>query len=178
MTRRQRLLLTCLAPLALILAACGGAAAPAANDPAGTVRAALSLTASKDITGLTNLACAAQKDKILESFTGGLGGSDIDPAEILGAMNIDVSKVTVGAVTETGDSATVALGGTMSFSIDEAKMKEVLKKAAEAQGQAIDDAQLEMAMQMFKGISAQPIPMDGQTMDLVKENGAWKVCDS
>lgn len=175
--RHQRFLIGLVAPLVLALAACGGAA-PVANTPARVVGQALSLAAAKDINGLTNLACAAQKDKILEGFTGGLAQSGISAEEIFAAMNIDVSKVTVGNVTETGDTASVALGGTMSFSFDQAKLREVMRKAMEAQGQTADEAQLNAAMQMLSGFASQPIPMQGQTMELVRENGTWKVCEA
>jgi hypothetical protein len=177
MIRRQRLLLTFLAPLALILAACG-AAAPAGGDPAGVVRQALSLVQAKDLTALTNLACAAQKEEIADSFTGGLGGSTgMDPQQVLDALSIDTSKVTVGAVTENGDKASVALGGTMAFSFDETKMRELIVAQLEAEGQPTDDATVNMAMGMLTGMLGQPIPMDGQTMDLIREGGAWKICD-
>lgn len=178
MTRRHRLLLTLMAALVLVLAACGGAA-PAANDPAGVVRNALSLASAKDITGLTNLACAAQKDEIADSFTGGLGeiAGGIDAAQVLQAMTIDTSKVTVGTATESGDTASVPLSGSMSFSFDTAKMRDIMKLALAAQGQPTDDATIDAAMAMLQGFSGQAIPMDGQTMDLVKEGGAWKICD-
>jgi hypothetical protein len=177
MSRRQHLLLTLIAPLALILVACGGAAAPGGNDPSGVVRNALSLVQAKDLTGLTNIACAAQRDEIVDSFTGGLAQSGMDPEEVMAALNIDTSKVTVGAVTENGDTASVALGGTMAFSFDEAKMRELIKAQLVNEGQPADDASVATAMGFLTAMLGQPIPMDGQTMELVREGGAWKICD-
>jgi hypothetical protein len=59
--------------------------------------------------------------------------------------------------------------------VDEEAFKDVIREVAEQQGTPIDDAQLDALMGMI-GSFAQDIPMN-ETVDLVRENGAWKICD-
>lgn len=164
--------------LAVALAACSGAANT--STPKGVMEEALRLVADKDTDGLTALACEAQKDTVAEQFdfAGGLTGSlgvDVDPDKILDAIEIDVSKVAVAETNVSGDTATVQLTGSMSMVIDEEAFKDVIREVAEQQGTPIDDAQLDALLGMM-GSFAQDIPMN-ETVDLVRENGAWKICD-
>jgi hypothetical protein len=164
--------------LALAVAACGGAGPLAGSDPASVVTQAMSVIQQKDFNKLTELACAAQKDKIAEQFTGGLSaaGGGFDPAQILAAINIDTSKVSIGTPQVSGDNATVPLSGTMKITIDPQKLKPILAQALASQGLPTDDASVDAAMGMMGTISGQDIPMDNQPVKLVKENGAWKIC--
>ena len=57
--------------LALVLGACGGGPAGAANDPTGVVSAALAAAQSGGIAKLTDFACAAHKNDIAGAFGGG-----------------------------------------------------------------------------------------------------------
>jgi hypothetical protein len=167
-----------LAVLVAVVAACGGASNT--STPKGTMEQALRLVADKDTDGLTALACEAQKDTVAEQFdfAGGLTdslGVDVDPDRILDAIEIDVSKVAVAETNVSGDTATVQLTGAMSMVVDEEAFKDVIREVAEQQGTPIDDAQLDALMGMI-GSFAQDIPMN-ETVDLVRENGAWKICD-
>jgi hypothetical protein len=167
-----------LAVLVAVVAACGGAANT--STPKGTMEQALRLVADKDTDGLTALACEAQKDTVAEQFdfAGGLTdslGVDVDPDKVLDAIEIDVSKVAVAETNVSGDTATVQLTGAMSMVIDEEAFKDVIREVAEQQGTPIDDAQLDALLGMM-GSFAQDIPMN-ETVDLVRENGAWKICD-
>jgi hypothetical protein len=164
--------------LAAIVAACSGAANT--STPKGVMEEALRLIADKNTDGLSALACEAQKDTVAEQFdfAGGLTdslGVDVDPDRVLDAIEIDVSKVVVGAESVSGDTATVQLTGAMSMVIDEDAFKEVIREVAQQQGTPIDDAQLDALINMM-GSFAQDIPMN-ETVDLVRENGAWKICD-
>jgi hypothetical protein len=177
---RGRLGAVAVALLALVafVAACGGAADT--STPKGVAEEVLRLVADKNTDGLTALACEAQKDSIAEQFdfAGGLTdslGVDVDPEKILDAIEIDTSKVIVTETNVSGDTATVTFAGSMGMVIDEDAFKDVIREVAEQQGTPIDDAQLDALLGMM-GSFAQEIPMN-ETVDLVRENGAWKICD-
>ena len=172
-------LLSSLALVALTVAACGGSSPlGGGGDPASVVKDALASVQSKDLTKIGDLACAAKKDEVLKSFDFGssLAGTGVDSKAVLDAMTIDTSKVTVGQPTITGDNATVPLSGSMKISIDAEKMKPIVKAQLAAQGLPADDAAVEAMMGVVSGFTGQDIPMD-QAMTLVKEGGAWKICE-
>ena len=59
--RLSRLILSS-SVLVLILVGCGGASPLAGNEPADVARQAMSLLQARDVSKLTDLACAAQQD--------------------------------------------------------------------------------------------------------------------
>lgn len=180
-TTRSLKILPALVALIALVAACGGAGPLAGgDDPAGIARQAMSSLAARDITKLTDLACAAQKDEIAKSFTGGLAdiAPGTDPNTLLQAIQIDTSKIVVGTAVVTGDTATVPLTGSMKFTVDSEKLKPIIKAALEAQGLPADDAAVQAAIGFVGAFNGQEIPMDDQPITLKKENGAWKVCDA
>jgi len=180
MRTNHRRLLPAAVALALIaaVAGCGGAADT--SSPKGVVEEALRLVADKDTAGLVALACEERRDSIGEDFdiTGGLTGAlpiDVDTGKLLDAIEIDVSKVIVTETNVSGDTATVTMAGSMGMAIDEEAFKDVIREVAEQQGTPIDEATLDGLIAMM-GSFTQNIPMN-QAVDLVRENGAWKICD-
>jgi hypothetical protein len=172
-------LLSSSALVLLAVAACGGSSPlGGGGDPASVVKDALAVVQSKDLAKIGDLACAAKKDEVVESldFSKGLEGSGVDSQQVLDAMSIDTSKVTVGTPVINGDTATVPLSGSMTMSVDAEKMKPIVKAQLEAQGLPADDAAVDAMMGMVGAFTGQDIPMD-QSMTLVKENGAWKICE-
>jgi hypothetical protein len=167
------------AGLAAILAACSGVPGTG-GDPAAAVTGAMSALQSKDLEQLKTFACAAKQDEIASQFdmAGGLEQlvPGADAQAILGAVTIDTSGVTVGEPAVNGDSATVKLGGTMKVSVDAEKLKPILKAALERQGMPADDASLDAMLAMMGGAGATEVPMN-ETLELVRENGAWKLCE-
>jgi hypothetical protein len=176
--RRPRAVVVALVALVAVVAACGGAANT--SSPKGVMEEALRLVGEKNIDGLTALACEAQKDSVKEQFDFASGmtdslGVEVDSNKILDAIEIDVSKVTVTETNVSGDNATVTLAGSMGMTIDEEAFKAIIREVAEQQGTPIDDAQLDALMAMM-GSFTQDIPMN-ETVNLVRENGAWKICE-
>ena len=163
----------------VLVAACGGGGGDS-GDPAAVVRSALAAAQSKDFTALEGLACEAQKDEIRDQFDFSAGLGDLAPGmdaeQVLDAITIDTSKVEVGSPAIDGDKATVEVSGSMSIDVDVDKLKPIIKAALEAQGLPSDDATIDQAMGMFGAMSSQDIPMD-ETLGLVKEGGAWKICE-
>ena len=164
--------------LAVLIAACGSNG-PAADSPAGVVHTALGKMAAKDVPGLQALACAGQADLIRQELglTGGLGADllpGIDTQAVLDAVKLDVGKVTVSAAKVEGDVATVPVGGDLGVTFDAVAMRPIVGKALAAQGRTMTDAQLDALVQGLQAFG-QAVPVD-QTVRLVHESGAWKIC--
>lgn len=162
--------------VAIVVSACGGSAS--GGNPGDTVRQAFRLVDEGNLDGLTDLACEAEKANIREQFDLGAGLAGLpagfDMEGLLDAINMDTSKLTIGDANIQGDSATVQLGGEIEISFDQEKMRDVMREVLEAQGQPVDDASLNLAIAAM-GSFSQAVPVD-ETVDLVREGGAWKIC--
>jgi len=165
--------------VAVLVAACGGT--PGAGDsPTGVVKTALDRVAAKQVDKLPELACAAQRDRITEAFdlTGGMAGllPGLDAKALLEAVTFDVSKVVLTEGTVSGDTAEVRVTGTMGIEFDAATMREVLRPVLEEQGLPSDDASIDAMLGGLEAM-AQNVPVD-ETVQVVREDGAWKICDA
>lgn len=158
---------------------CGGA--PAANqaEPAGAVKSALEAAQSGGVARLAEFACAAQKDEIANLFGGGdlgaLTGLGVSADDIFGAMKMEFKDVQTIEKSRTGDSAVVGLTGTMTITIDAAKMRDIMKKVMEAQGQPVDDAALDAMIGAMSSSLSQSQPLDSD-VPVVREGGKWLIC--
>ena len=83
--KRLSSILIALLVLSVVLTACGGGGAAAA-DPAGVVKSAMTAITEKNFDKLAEFVCAAQKDKVAQTF---------NPAGALtgGAPGVDAQKV-------------------------------------------------------------------------------------
>lgn len=163
------------------LAACGSG--PAADSPAGVVRAALDKVAAKDLEGLRTLACAGEEDRIREQvgLPTGLGDAilpGIDAAALVDAVQLDVSKVKIGDATDSGTVSVVPLTGDVGVTFDAVKMRPILKQLLASQGRTMTDEQADALLKGLAGFG-QSVPLD-QSIRLVRENGdrngAWRIC--
>lgn len=166
--------------LAALVAACGGGGT-AADGPEGVVRTALDRMASMDLEGLSELACAGQEEKIRDQLglPGAIGGEllpGLDTQELLDAIKLDVSDVTVGTATVDGDVAQVPVAGDLGVTFDAEAMRPILRELLGAQGGSMTDEQLDA---LLAGLEAygQSVPLD-TNVRLVREDGAWKVCQA
>ena len=168
---------------AVLVAACGsGGPTPTPTPdvtPAGIVHAALDKIANKDVPGLQALACEGQTDMIRQELglPAGLGPDllpGVDMQAALDAVRLDVGKVTVGDATITGQTATVPVGGDLGVTFDAVAMRPIVVKALAAQGRTMSDAQVDALVQGLQAFG-QAVPVD-QTVRLVQEGGAWKIC--
>jgi hypothetical protein len=183
-TNRTDRALRRLAPLAILalslaVAACGGVPGTAADSPTAVVQEALDRMQAKDLDALPELACAAQRDSIAEGLdlTGGLGDvlPGLDTTAFLDAIEFDLSNVTVTERSVEGDTAEVGVGGALGLEFDPERLRDVMRPVLEQQGMPTDDATIDA---MLGGLSsmAQNMPID-ETVELVREDGAWKICD-
>jgi hypothetical protein len=168
------------AVLVALLAGCGGSSGPG-SDPVGTVKGLMDTVQAGQWDKLPDYACAAQKDQIkqqFESLGSGAGGAlgDLGLSDVGDAMKITFSNLDVKEKSREGDKAVVAVSGKMKLEFNKDKLKELVKKAAEAQGQTVTDAQIDMALGMLSGMGGLEQDMT-QDMTVVNEGGKWLVCE-
>jgi hypothetical protein len=137
--------------------------------------------AAMDLEGLSELACAGQEEKIRDQLglPGGLGGEllpGLDTQELLDAIKLDVSDVTVGTATVDGDVAQVPVDGDLGVTFDAEAMRPILRELLGAQGESMTDDQLDALLGSLEAFG-QSVPLDTDVR-LVREDGAWKVCQA
>jgi hypothetical protein len=168
--------------LVLALGACAPAApAPAADAPGAVVAEALAKVTAKDLDGLRGLACAGQEDLIRNQIALPAGiGTDLlpglDTKALLDAVQVDVSGVKVGEATVDADVAEVPVTGAMNVTFDKVAMRPVLRSMLDAQGMTMTDDQVDGLLSTLQSYGQQ-LPVK-QTVRLVREAGAWKVCQA
>lgn len=162
---------------ALVATSCsslpGGATS---NDPVGAVNRVMQLITAKQFTQIAPAICAAKRDEIAgqldisQSLASSLPG--VDANAILGAMTIAITDLQVNEVSRTGNTALVAVKGTMALTFDQARLREILAPVLEQQGLPASALDSTLAT-----LSAQTLPIDSQ-VEVVNENGTWLVCGS
>ena len=164
------------AAVVVALAAC----APTPSDgPAFIVTDALAKVAAKDLEGLRPLACAGQEDRIRDQLglPGAVGGEllpGLDTQALLDAVQLGVGDVKAGDAVIDGDVAEVPVTGTLKVTFDAAAMRPLLRQLLDQQGTTMTDEQLDALLKTLESFG-QDVPVD-QTVRLVRESGAWKIC--
>lgn len=181
---RNRSSLQFLAMLALLLisglvSACQGG--PAADSPTGMVRTALEKLAARDVAGFRAMACAGAEAGVLDQLglPGDLSGEllpGVDMNAVLDAVTLDTAGLILENEAVTGETATVDVRGDIKVTFEAERVRPLLEALLEAQGNAMTDAQLD-ALLVTLARAAQEFPVD-QTVGLVREGGAWKLCSA
>jgi hypothetical protein len=124
--------------VAVVVAACdtGGGGGGTSNTPEAAVKAWFDAAFANNVDGVKAQTCAASQNEI-EAAAAGFASL------ATGGATVDASGLTYTKATESGDNATVTVGGSMKVT---------------AAGQEMDQ------------------PMEGITVPVVRESGAWKVC--
>jgi hypothetical protein len=169
-----------LALMGAVALGCSGAPSPAADDPKATVQAALDAAESGGLARLSDFACAAQRENIASIFAGGgqlapLASAGIDLQAFMSTISFRFDNVALGEPKVDGDRATVRMNGALTASIDEARMKEVIRPLLQAQGLAVTDQMLDTMMQALTTQLGQGRTID-EELQLVRENGRWLIC--
>jgi hypothetical protein len=179
-TRRSGRAAALIAGLILTIAACGGAAGPA-NDPVGTVNAAIAAAQSGGIAKLTDFACAAHKNDIAGAFGGSdlsaLTAAGIKPEDIFGAMSMAFANVSATQTSKTDTTATVHVTGDMKITIDKEKFKTIAKAMFTAQGLPADDTTVNAMVDAMAGQMSSTHKLD-EDINVVNEGGKWLICES
>ena len=137
------------------------------------------MTAAKDLDGLRTLACAGQEDMIRDQLgLPGAVGADLlpglDTQALIDALRLDVSGVDAGEPAIDGDVAQVPVTGTLKVTFDAVAMRPILRQVLEQQGTTMTDEQLDALLKTLEAYG-QDVPIE-QSVRLVRENGAWKIC--
>ncbi len=167
------------AVLIVSLAGCGGGIGGGTGDPSGAVKGAFEAAQSGGVAKLADFACAAQKDEITGMFggsAGSLGALGLSEDEVLGAMKMEFKDIQTTEKSRSGNNAVVHVTGTMNITMDPTKVRELMRKAMEAQGQPVDDATLDMAVNAMAGSLSQSQPID-EDIAVVNEGGKWLICE-
>jgi hypothetical protein len=181
MPARSRLVVAAIVLLATVIFTACGASGPASDSPSGVVTTAVARAAAKDVAGLSSLACAGQQQMIqqLISAPAALGAGllpGIDVAAVMAAVRLDASGVKVGDAVVSGDAADVAVSGSVKVTFDKATMKPIVEQLMAARGTPMSSDQLDALLQGLADYG-QDVPID-QQLHLVREQGAWKICQS
>jgi hypothetical protein len=171
--------------LVTLVAACGGgggAVGQPGSDPVSTVNSLVATIQQKQFDKLADLACAASKDQLKSAFdpTGSLGGAaalGVTAADILAVISIEMSNVTIGAPSVSGDTATVHMKADMKMTADQGKLKELFKKILTNAGQPADDATVNLAVGAAGSQFSRTQAID-EDVTLKQEGGKWLVCES
>ncbi len=165
------------AAMAIALAGCGALPGGAsANDPVGAVNRLADLVEAKQFTQLASAVCTAKQAEVAARFDPSRQLAStitgLDASAALDAMTISFADLQVTEVSRTGDTAVVAIDGTLNISFDEARMRPLLEAVVQQQG--LPPSTLDS---MLDGLAARSLPIDSQ-LEVVNENGTWLVCDS
>lgn len=165
--------------LVALLAGCSGGSGPG-SDPASTVKDFANVVSSGQWDKIPDYACAARKEDLKKQFdfSGAAGDAfgGMDLGDIGDALKISFVNLEVKEKSREGDKATVSMAGKIKMEFDKDKMKALVKKAAEAAGQPMDDAQIDMALGMLSGLGGMEQDID-EEMTLVNEGGKWLICE-
>jgi hypothetical protein len=176
-SRRQAVVALAVFTIVLALVGCGPG--DAAGGPGAVVDQALTMTAAKDLDGLRTLACAGQEDLIREQLglPGTLGADllpGLDTQALLDAIRLDVSGIDTGEPAIDGDVAQVPVTGTLKVTFDAVAMRPILRQVLGQQGTTMTDEQLDALLKTLEAYG-QDVPIE-QSVRLVREDGAWKIC--
>ncbi len=164
----------------MAVAGCGGAAGGPTNDPAGSVTNALAAVSTGGLAKVTDYACAAHKNDLVNAFGGGnaaaLAAAGIKPEDLFAAMSMSFSNVVAKEVSKTDTAAKVHVTADMKITIDKDKFKALMKTVLAAQGQPTDDTTLDAMLSGMTGALEQSQKFD-QDVAVVNEGGKWLLCE-
>lgn len=165
---------------ALVALPGAGLVARAADSPTAAVDGILDALEAKDFAGVGPFICAERREDALASLdvSASLGElpPGVDGAAFMDALTISLDGRSTTLVEETGDTAVVALAGTMRIAIDEAVAEEFVRSVLEASGQPATDEMVGMMLPMLMELFAEGTDMSAE-LDVIREDGGWVVCD-
>ena len=85
-----------------------------------------------------------------------------------------MGDVKAGDAVIDGDVAEVPVTGTIKVTFDAAAMRPILRQVLDQQGTTMTDEQLDALLKTLESYG-QDVPVD-QSVRLVREGGAWKIC--
>jgi len=177
--RRATVLLALVLALVSTLAACQGG--PAEDSPSAVAQRGLALLAAKDVDGLRALTCEGAEEGLLDrlGMPGALDGEllpGIDMDALLEAIVIDTSGLEVSGEAVEGDTAEVTVEGDIRVTFNAEILRPILVQFLESQDRELTDEQVDALLRTLER-AGQDFPLT-QTLGLVREGGAWKLCSA
>jgi hypothetical protein len=161
-------------------AACGAAGGGPTNDPAASVTNALAAVSSGGLAKISDYACAAHKNDLVNAFGGNnaaaLAAAGVKPEDVFNAMSMSFTNVTTKEVSKPDAKATVHVTADAKISFDKDKFKALMKTVLTAQGQPADDATLDAMLSGMSGALEQTQKFD-EDVEVVNEGGKWLLCE-
>jgi len=151
------------------------------SDLAKAVQDAFAAIQTGGVAAAIPLTCAAKQAEAAQAFAGASATSltqlGVKMEDLLSAMKLTWSNLVIKSATATGDKGTVAYSADLKVDLDATKMRAIMKTVLAAKGQPVDDAALDTVMAAMQPQLSKSQHVD-DTVDLVKENGKWVMCDS
>lgn len=151
------------------------------GDPVATVKEVMAAVTNNQLEKMADFACTAQKDQVANLFNPAVqlakAGIDADTAkQLLESMDITLTHPEFTTTSESGDTAVVAMKGKLTIKIDHEKLKVVVAARLKSQGMDATDESVNQELDRVDGRLKNSIDIDS-SVDLVKENGKWVICD-
>lgn len=154
-------------------------ATPSSDDPAATVNALLDAIVAKDFAGIGPLACAEKRDALTTRFDlktqfSSLG-EGVDVEALFAGITITTPGRTVSVVSQDDATATVTVSGSLALEITDEAARTFVGQLLESQGMEVTEATLDQYTPLMVGQIEQTKDLT-KTIDMVYEDGAWRVC--
>lgn len=163
------------------LGACGGAAPATTAEPAGTVRLVVETLKARQYDRLAALLCASRRAELggrldpIAPLASALPSFDV--SNLRDAITVEVRDFNATEKSRSGDSAVVAVTGSMGVTLDPAKARDFVRAVSLAQGQPMTDAQIDAILPELQRQLGKSHRLKGE-LDVVLENREWLLCDT
>lgn len=160
------------AATALVLSGAMALPALAADSPEAAVNELVDAVTSGDYAAIDTLVCEAEREAVRAqldpSEAMGLGGDDFPISFRIEDRNVEL-------VSEDGDTATLALTGTMSMDVATDDIEAIAMQMLEADMGEMSDEDVEAMLPFITMALSQTSPLD-EEITAVREDGEWVVC--
>ena len=164
---------------ASVLACGGGVTGGPSADPVAAVTNVVNALKAKSLQLLPSMYCAGHSTPFdsLGSVAALVPGLTVDA--YVAPVTFNVTNFTATLYNQTGNEANVSVTGTLDFTVDAARARDLVRTVFQAQGVATDEASLNSGVVDYQSnwSGSHPISRVG-SVHTVKEANGWVVCDA
>jgi hypothetical protein len=175
----RRLLVAFLAASALLGCGGGGPTGGPAADPVTAVTNVVNAIKAKSFQILPSMYCEGRNPPFtssLNSLASQVPGMTVD--SIMAPVTITVDGFTATLFNQNGNQANVQVTGTMTFTVDPVRARDVVRAVLAAQGQPTDEASITTGVgQYSQGWVGQHAISSVGAIRTTKSDTGWVVCD-
>ncbi|MFN8621499.1 MAG: hypothetical protein U0869_12215 [Chloroflexota bacterium] len=179
--RRPALLASALLALPLVLVPAAGALAaePSATDPVASINGLLDALVGKDFGSLGGFICADRRAVLLDQLDlpTGYQAIGVDATAFLAALQPAITDRSVTLVSQDATSAEVAITGTLSYTVDDAALRDLLKQVLGVQGLDTSDASIDENLPDARDQLQAGLDLASPDTTVMLEDGHWVLCD-